>query len=232
VKLAIGIATYKRPYKLLRLLQSLEKQTFKNFDIMIVFDNNDFGSQQILTQIPIPIFRLVVNSSQKFVIGCWNLFHKDMIGNYNAHLTLCDDVALYDDCLQRVVDCLYTNFSDTDGVVGITQVYPRPNIKFQPTGQVLMGRKFVERFSSVDYQVCCPAYSQWQQDSELLKYTSQLGKFVLCEQARLTHYHPVYYRKELDDTHRIVRGAVYRKDKEIYNGRNNRGLVWGNSWEL
>jgi glycosyltransferase involved in cell wall biosynthesis len=228
MKVLIGIATYQRINKLERLIQSLKKQTYQNFDVYVVCDNRDTESADYIIS-KYPSIMCTVMGVQSYVIGCWNFIHK--VGGYDAHLTLCDDVELLPDCLEKAVNELRTNFPDGDGVIGITQLYPgQDNVKFQPTGQVLMGKKFINRFK---YDVCCPNYKQWYQDNELLEFSSKLGKFKLSGEAKLIHHHPCYYPSEMDHTHTLVRNnSVQVEDKKKYQMRLARKLVWGESWEL
>lgn len=233
MKVLIGIATYQRVEKLKRLLKSIYNQTYQNFDILVVCDNNDFGTYKSLEK-EFPKTSFLVLDGQHYVIGCWNKIHSFAPANYGAHLTLCDDVELLPDCLEKAVKELKENFSNTDGVVGITQLYPgRENVFFQPTGQVLIGKEFIERFKKVDYRVCCNNYKQWYQDNELLEYSTKLNKFKLSKKAKLIHYHPSFYPSEMDHTHTLVRNnSVQIGDKEIYQKRLAKKLVWGESWEL
>ena len=231
VKILIGIATYRRLQKLIRLLNSIEKQTYKDYQIVIVFDNNDKETWSYIKE-KYPNIICILNEKQEFVIGCWNKIHKEFL-DFDAHLTLCDDVVLYENCIEEAVKELETKFPNKDGVIGITQQYPNhPNVFFQPTGQVLIGKKFLERYKNVNYQVCCPNYKQWYQDEELLLYTTFLNKFSLAKKAMLTHFHPGYYKEEMDETHNIIRGEIQKKDKEIYNKRRENNLIWGQNWTL
>jgi hypothetical protein len=237
MKVLVGIATYKRPEKLLRLLGSLCEQTYSNFDVAIGFDNNDSGTALKISPFLAKsyFFKLsvFVSNQHSYVIGLWNEIHRKGMekGIYDAHLALVDDVELYSDCLENVVNCLQTNYPDTDGVVGINQVYPGKNVQFMPAGQVLIGRKFVERYKDVNYQVCAPCFSQWYQDNELQQFATSLGKFKLCEEAKLIHHHPLYSDDKIDEAHKEVRGTILSRDRQIYNERQRLGLVWGQSWD-
>ena len=230
MKVLIGIATYQRVGKLKRLLKSIQNQTYKDYDVLVVCDNKDEETYSALyKEFPV-MFRVM--PEQSYVIGCWNAVHS--FSGYDAHLTLCDDVELLPDCLEKVVKELQENFSDKDGVIGITQLYPgKDNVFFQPTGQVLIGNKFLERYKEVGYQVCCPNYRQWYQDEELLEYSMGLKKFRLAKEAKLIHHHPCFYPSEMDHTHTLVRNnSVQIGDKQIYQKRLSKKLIWGKSWEL
>jgi hypothetical protein len=229
----VGIATYKRPLKLLRLLESLQNQTYKDFQVAVAFDNNDTESFKTLRFESIAyqfgVVTIHMNSKRGFVIGNWNWMHNYHFGKYDGHMMLCDDVELNSQCLEQAVDTMNTCFPDWDGVVGILQEYPGNRVvKYEPAGQVLIGKKFLKRFLP-DHDVCCPAYSHWNQDVELRQFAGD--KFKIGP-AKLLHHHPLYERSEMDETHNLSRGPVWKRDKEIFRKRQAKGLVWGKSWEI
>jgi hypothetical protein len=230
MKILIGIATYKRPEKLKRLLRSIENQNYKNFDVAIAFDNGDIESISALGEWNIPLF-LCVMPKQSYVIGCWNKLHQ--LKGYDAHLMLCDDVELFPDCLENAVKELEEKFPDLDGVIGITQECPgRLDYTYKPFGQTLMGRKFIDRYKEVNYQVCCPYYVHFSQDCEMWQFMSELGKTYHSDKARLYHYHPAFKPEEIDATHAIVRvPTIFQKDIETFKKRQAEGKLWGRSFE-
>lgn len=227
----VGIATYKRPLKLLRLIESLQNQTYKDFQIAVAFDNDDTESFRIsgIVRMGVPLVSVHMNSKQEFVIGNWNWMHNYHFGKYDAHLMLCDDVELDPQCLEQTIGTMNTCFPDGDGVVGILQEYPGNRlVKYEPAGQVLIGKKFLEKFLP-EHDVCCTNYAHWYQDQELRLFAGD--KFKIGP-GKLLHHHPLYERSEMDETHRESRGPVWQKDKQIFQKRQAKGLVWGNNWEL
>jgi glycosyltransferase involved in cell wall biosynthesis len=237
MKLALVIPTFQRTFKLKRLLDSVAKQTYTNFDVHIYYDNNDFESCSYIKELKYT-FQIyhTINDKQEFVIGSWNKFFKSMFelylgNNYSIVQWLVDDVALYPDFLEQVVNSMEKNFPDTDGVIGTRQECPGyQNYTFKWFGQSAIGRKFIERYKEVDYKVCCPFYSHFYQDEEMWMYATSLGKFINCSEALLKHYHPAFVKEEVDTTHPLVRGTVMRTDKHIYQERKEKGLIWGKSW--
>jgi glycosyltransferase involved in cell wall biosynthesis len=233
MRLLVSIASYQRPQKLLRLLKSLSEQTYFNFETLVVFDNEDDQSlKEVKSLIDFP-FTYHVMRQHEYVIGCWNTSHRICMNlGYDANLTLCDDIKLYSDCIEKAVNHLINKFSDLDGVIGISQNCEKSvKYNYNPAGQVLIGSKFIDRYNSVYYNVCCTNYIQWFQDAELFEYASSANKFDVCKEAIVTHYHPVHHREEMDETHSMVRGNIYQRDKNIYRNRKQLGLVWGKSWE-
>jgi len=230
MRVLIGVATYKRPEKLTRLLKSLEAQTYQNFHTHIVFDANDKESVIGATSYQ-RNYTMEINPEHGYVIGCWNLAHR--CPGFDAHLMLCDDVELHKTCLERALEALETRFKDTDAVIGLSQECPGyPNYTYKPFGQTLMGRKFIDRFEPVDYQVCCPFYTHFYQDAEMWQYMSELGKTYHCKEAILNHYHPSFKKDELDETHGIVRvKSLFNGDIELFKRRQAEGKLWGKTWD-
>lgn len=242
MKIAVAIPTFQRPKKLKRLLDSLETQTYKDFHVIIFYDNNDHETCSYIKTLHYNFYiSHVINDKQEFVIGSWNKVFKeivnkhDFVGNFvfDCVQWLVDDVELTPNFLEQAVACLKAYYPDTDGVIGTAQLCPgREDYTFKWYGQPLIGRKFIERYKDVDYKVCCPQYSHFFQDEEMWLYAKSLNKFENCEEAVLYHYHPAFKPEEMDSTHPIVRGKLMRQDRAIFDERQKRGLIWGKSWEL
>lgn len=238
MKLLIGIATYKRLDKLKRLLESLKSQTYQKFTITVVCDNNDYETHdRIINEKWFDLARINTRTqnTHKFVIGAWNFVVKENIprNDWDGFIGLCDDVELKEDALQKAVDFHKDRYADGDGVIGFNQECPgHPEYTFKWFGQTLIGRKFIERYKDVNYQICCPYYIHLYQDEELHQYASSLDKFYPCKQAILYHYHPGFIKEELDETHKLSRTQQIRKqDLETFTRRQKEGKIWGWIWE-
>jgi hypothetical protein len=97
-----------------------------------------------------------------------------------------------------------------------------------------MGRKFVERYKHVDYQICCPAYSHFFQDEEMWQYSSSLGKFHESKTAVLKHFHPSFCGN-IDEAHNNIRfgeNSPKQHDDKMFERRQKLGLIWGKSFSL
>lgn len=233
MKILIGIVSYMRHIKLNRLLTSIYKSNFKNFDIFIAYDNNDWDSA---IRIAHSKFRhtAFIRDKHCYIGGNWNhLINHGMNAyphiKFDAFLPLVDDIELFPDCLDKLVDDMTLLYPDTDGIIGITQEDKQRS--FVPAGQCLIGKKFIERFKAINYQVYCPDYTHWFIDSELHEYACSLNKFALSSNAKLIHYNPSVYKEEQDETHKITRSEIMRIDKETRRKRVEKGLTWGKSWE-
>ena len=250
MKILIGIATYQRTGKLQRCLDSIKASNYWNYEIVVVADNSDQATDQYLSANKNLFWDVVVQDRQGFVIGGWNRIVKDYFNDmikewesettfveepFDAFLGLVDDVELSEDTLEKAVQAHRFHFPDGDGVVGLHQTCPgHPEYTFKWYGQTLMGRKFIERYREVDYQICCPYYKWSHQDEEMFQYANSLGKFKECPEASLRHYHPSFIAGERDSTHDIVRfGSDSPKlhDLQVFADRQKRGLIWGKDWE-
>lgn len=237
MKLLIGIATYQRTKKLQRLLRSLYWTSYKDYRIEIVADNKDYNTRNEIQYLNADMV-VKVQDSHKFVIGAWNRVVQENIDkdDWDGFIGLCDDVELKIDTLQKAVDQFKEHFPDGDGVVGFKQECPgHPEYTFKWFGQTLMGRKFIERYKDVNYQICCPDYKHFYQDEEMYEYASSLNKFKICGNAVLLHYHPGFVSEEVDETHNIIRsGSVSPKNYDIAlnKKRKEAGLLWGKDFKL
>lgn len=235
MKLYVVIPTYKRIKKLYRCIRSILESIGQNYRIAVMVDGNDYNTYKAVKNMGISSVDSHLSFERLLAPGNWNKFFKLYQGKeWDGALWLCDDTEIYPDCLKKAVGCLIKNFPDTDGIVGINQTCPgHPEYKGMPYGQVLIGRKFVERFKEVDYQVCCVDY-KWQfQDEELWEYAKSLNKFVFCKEAKMLHYHPSRMPEQMDETHKLSRLPSIRAwDQRTYKERKRRELIWGKNWEV
>lgn len=236
MRIAVVIPTYKRIKKLERCLWSLAKQTYQNFDVHIYCDNNDHETLDWLRTKDNVVNRFInyvsVNTKQEFVIGSWNKFFKQYHENYDAVQWLVDDVEVSENFLAEMLAMMIKEFPDTDGVIGSKQICPgREDYTFKWYGQPLIGRKFIERYKEVNYQVCCPDYNHFYQDEEMFEYANSLAKWNVAKDAVLKHYHPSFLPDELDDTHPLVRGVIQKIDNATRWERQQKNLNWGNSFK-
>lgn len=234
MKIAIVIPTYKRINKLKRCLESIYNQTYKEFDIFVYCDNNDSETYSWLIENHLDKVKVNINRTQEFVIGSWNkFFSSEHLKFYDAVAWIVDDVELYPDYLERLVADMNRLFPDLDGVIGATQVCPgRKEYTYKPYGQVLIGKKFIERYKEINYQVCCPDFNHFWQDCEMWEYATSLNKFYHSQGAVLKHYHPAFLSNEMDETHPLVRGKIKSQDDETYKKRKKLNLIWGREFTL
>lgn len=239
MKLLIGIATYKRIKKLERCIESIKKSTYKNIlQIEVIIDNNDYETLNFISNRYEEDFSLIdckIQPEHKFVIGAWNrVIQENMDKEWGGFIGLCDDVELRLNALEEIVKYHKENFPNTDGVCGFAQeCYGNEKYTFKEYGQTLMGRKFIERYKEVNYQICCPFYKHFKQDREMYQFASFLNKFKFCSTAILDHDHPSF-TGNIDETHNIIREGVNspkKHDFDLYIKRNKENKIWGKTWE-
>jgi glycosyltransferase involved in cell wall biosynthesis len=233
--LAIVIPTYNRIEKLNNCIRSILNQDFKNYKIYVYCDDNDLSTfRHIQDHYKDTVFS-VLNSKPLFVAGSWNRFTSENFesGDWDAMARIVDDVVLYSDCLSKTMSLFEKSYTDTDGVTGIAQVCPgNPNYTYKPFGQCVIGRKFIERFKTVNYKVCCPAYNHWFHSEEMYNYACSVGKFNFCKDAVLEHHHPAFIKNLHDQTHDKCRGPVRKNDEDTWKRRQSTNLMWGLNFTL
>lgn len=235
-KLDMVIPTINRAKKLDRCLASIINQSYQNYEVCVIM--NDCGRQdtiEVVEKYDFSKFWYKIPGNNLGVGGAWNYYFTNYFErrNRDAVLWLVDDVEVLPDTIEKAVQCMITNFPDTDGVVGLAQECPNnPNYTFKWYGQVLLGNKFIKRYKEVNYQVCCPVYFHFHQDFEMYCFANKLNKFKECPQSILYHYHPAFIKEEMDMTHSLSRGQSKRLDDYKFKLRQEKNLIWGNSWEL
>lgn len=229
MKFNIVIPTYHRIKKLERCINSIRKQTYQNYEITVICDNNDKETYEFMGN-KYCIYQKMSSFLMKkhlYVAGCWNWFTKNYFEYIKDNMIwLCDDTAMYPDCLEQLNKFINNNFENKDYVVGLKQIVPGcPRAESMVYGQVVLGKEYIARFPN--YQVCAPCFTFWYQDQENYLYARSLGKFKFCKTALINHYHPCYIKEEIDTTHKLSRGDIQQKDKQIFEERQKQGLLWG-----
>ena len=234
MRFTVVIPTYKREKKLKRCIKSILNGKKKEVVIYAIHDQGDEETADEIRSEFRDTGKVVSYAlpGHNYVIGIWNWFARTCwMGIKDAMVWIVDDVELDKNCLREVEKVFTSKYQDFDGVVGISQrCQGDKGIHGTPYGQMAIGKKFINRYP--DKQLCCKAYTHFYQDEELWKYAKSLNKFTWADKALLTHYHPCFVPKEMDATHKIVRGATMKADKLIYEDRKKRGLIWGQSFEL
>lgn len=158
----------------------------------------------------------------------WNDHIKE--SHFDVMLYLNDDIILHINCLKNIVDIFNIHFPDLDGIVGIRQSNLPPDQALQ-TAFGAIGDKFADRFP--DRQVFMPKYSRFYGDRELYEYSTKINKLYFDEKdgPELQHFHPSFYKDMMDETYKDVRKHLTH-DKLLYTERHNKGLLWGENFEL
>jgi len=232
MKIAVVIPTYQRVKKLERCIKSILNQTYKDVEIFVYADDNDRETESFVSGLNNPTISVAVNDTREYVIGSWNKFTRECWDkDWSIMAWIVDDVELDKHCFENAVYRMLTLFSDTDGVIGLSQSCPGvEGYTYKPYGQSLLGRKFISRYPG--HAASCPDYIHFWQDQELYTYASSLNKFYHSREAIVKHYHPSFIKEEMDATHSLVRGLVKKKDTETYYKRRQQNLTWGRNFNL
>jgi glycosyltransferase involved in cell wall biosynthesis len=238
MKFHIVVPTLKRPAKLERFFNSLISQQLDEtwlaenpttVGLHVYFDNNDKDSYDYFKDKFGSYFltKYILLEDQNRAFGIWNKYLKTM--DVDAMFYVCDDIEFKPDCLITCLKEFTTRFPDTDGLMGLNQ----ENISsdkdgFSRNAMGIIGRKFAERYP--DRQCFCPDYISFHADAELGNFARSLGKFHFAANANIIHYHPVYHKDQLDETHSVVR-QMKDVDREMWNLRKKRNLLWGQSFD-
>ena len=235
MKVDIIIPTFKRAEKLKRCLDSIIAQTYQDWECLVVINGDDAETPKMLEKIDDKRIWFKTRGWNSYVIGAWNYYFEKFFKkrNRDAVMWVVDDVELKPNCLEEAVKEMRYLFPDLDGVIGLHQECPdTPSYTFKWYGQVLLGKKFIERYEAVGYKVCCPAYKHFYQDEEMYMFALDLNRFSSCQEAQLIHYHPSFLKTNIDEAHNKVRFDIKKQDTNTYVERRKKGLIWGKSWEL
>lgn len=138
----------------------------------------------------------------------------------DAILWAVDDMIFQPGSIEAAVKAMAKKFPDDDGVIGFTQEGQR---HFNPAGVGLMGRAFLKRYPG--RRPFFPGYFLFAcQEIEWLG--TKLGKFYLCPEAKIYHFHPHHHQSEIDATHAEGR-ASRLNDMNLKAKRMKENLIWG-----
>jgi hypothetical protein len=166
-----------------------------------------------------PIVRTLVEK-QKGSVYCRNLAC-EWVSDGLLYAT--DDIVFLPGAIDICYEQFNNTFEDDDGVLGLIQ-----NNDFNPTGMALVGIKFLERYP--DKKLFFPKYFHFA-CQEIHWLAEKLHRFAQSEHQMVTHYHPCYYKEEIDQTHRDAR--VHRDvDLQLMADRKTAGLIWGDQSDV
>jgi len=225
----IVIPSYNRTEKLKLCLESIQKAR----------KNLEKGDSAI---IHVYFSRIEdLNNMAKIISPSWTLQYKlyepdfkasqfwnDFLANIGSQglCYLTDDIEMDKDCLMNAFKVMKEKKYDC--VIGLHTTNGSED-KVCKASHGIVGINFILRFAN--REVFCPDYYCLYVDEELYRYSSELGKFVACYEATITHAHPDFTKKPPDATH--VHNRRYKqRDVAVYNQRQVKGLLWGKSCEL
>jgi glycosyltransferase involved in cell wall biosynthesis len=226
MKIDIVIPTLNRRDKLQTCINSIFRSA-KSEDIALYLY---FGTQSELE-----FFKVQLNNVPNVYIRYlpeykvptfWNNYLSEMKADALCYLN--DDVELYEDTLEVIMEDYQREFPNMDGVLGLNQVNIKDPHKVESAFGVI-GTKYADRYPN--RQVWCPDYFRFYGDWELWKRAKDIGKFYFSEVARINHYHPCTNKALVDATHDAVR-TYLRQDKLTFQRRQSMDLLWGKDFKL
>jgi hypothetical protein len=128
-----------------------------------------------------------------------------------------DDIVFRKGSVQAAWEVLVEN-GCSDMVVGFHQ----EGNKYHPAGVALVGEQFLDRYPN--HQLFYPKYFHFSAQ-EIYRYAEPMGKFYLCKQATIYHFHPMHHKEEMDQCHVDAR-VRKAEDMQIIKHREEAGLVW------
>lgn len=206
----IVIPTRNRYEKLMKTLKSIPD----NIGVYIIFDG-DSKTYNLLQDKKLYTTKFLVSLNMGAVY-CRNQVIKHC---KDGVLYATDDIIFEPNSIESAFNALNTHFPDDDGVVGFVIDLP----DWHPTGVALVGQKFLRRYPQK--QLFNPDYFHFS-CQEIYWLAKKLGKFYQEPKAVIKHYHPCFYKEEMDKTHEEAR--IYReKDHILMRKRKAKGLIWG-----
>lgn len=215
----VVIPTYNRVEKLKKCLASLRNQTFQDFNVFVVADNNCEATRKAYGKDDLGDVGIIFNQKCKKAPRIWNSFLRD---NPNRSICfICDDVELDGNCFEELLKI--DNLDDK--LIGFNQKNLEVGCK---AAMGFVGTKFADRFN--ERQVWCPDYDNMHVDGELIDSAVHFGAFFYAPQCRLVHHHPVTDVRLFDETHNKTREHA-QQDAETRLFRQKKGLIWGRDYE-
>ena len=191
----------------------------KNLDIVIATRDRYEKLKRALNSIPKKSFikiNIIIDKGCNGAVYCRNLVIPKC---EDGVLYATDDMTFEPNAIENALSAFNRKFPDDDGVVGFVQI---PD-NFHPTGVALVGQKFLQRYP--DKQLFNPEYFHFA-CQEIYWLASRLGKFHQEPTAIIRHYHPAFFKEEMDKTHQEAR--IHReKDHALMRERQAKGLIWG-----
>jgi GT2 family glycosyltransferase len=89
---------------------------------------------------------------------------------------------------------------------------------------MLVGKKFFDQ--RLGRKLFYPEYRHFFADTELGEYAKSIGRFMFCEEAQITHYHPST-GAQADATHTEGRCEKWEHDHYLYLKRKSEWLKNG-----
>lgn len=227
MKLDIVIPTLQRERKLRNCITSIEKAR-KDNDVTVYLYFNNIEEIKALQEL-LPFFRYSwidasVLIEEYRVPAFWNAHLRRMRADAMCYLN--DDVILFPDTIDKLMESYQKHFPDYDGILGINQSNLTSTSNKEGAFGVI-GKKYANRFPNK--QVFCPEYYRFYADYEVELYAKSIDKFIYDKEVKIVHLHGSFYGE--DKTHNSVRNWLIT-DRNIFKRRQKKKLLWGANYDF
>ena len=214
------IPTRNRWEKLQRCLRSIPRVLPQvELNITIICDGDRETAEKLIVSNNGQVGHLVLVAKHSGAVYCRNLVTQCA---EDALLYATDDIEFKPGAIEVATESMREHFPDDDGVVGFNQIGKQ---EFSKAGVALVGQQFLRRHPGK--KLFYPKYFHFS-CQEIERLALRLGKLHFEEQAMLCHYHPIWNREEMDNTH--VEAREHRKDdQKISSERRAKKLIWGDN---
>jgi len=137
-------------------------------------------------------------------------------------LNASDDLMFHPECLSAAVYGMKQRFPHGMGVIGINQLQ-RGSPRGRHYAFSLMNREYIDHFP--DRIIFCPDY---------IHYCSDMEHGIFAQKSRCFFYEPcaMVDHIRVNDMTTQLGLHEYKMDREIYRIRFNKGLLWGQTFDL
>ena len=214
------IPTRNRWEKLQRCLRSIPKALPQvELNIIIICDGDHNTAGKLIASNNGQVGRIILIANHRGAVYCRNIMTQCA---EDAVLYATDDIEFKPGAIEMAAKSMMKHFPDDDGVIGFNQLGKQG---FSKAGVALVGQRFLRRYPGK--KLFYPGYFHFS-CQEIERLASKLGKLHFEERAKLYHYHPIWNREEMDQTH--IEARKRRKD-DLAISREHRAkkLIWGDN---
>lgn len=217
-EITIIIPTRNRYEKLMKCLDSVSKEALDiSISTVIICDGDKETAKKLIDDERIE--RMIYVRGNRGIVYCRNLVTPTV---EDALIYATDDIVFQPGAIDEAIKSMRMHFPDDDGVIGF-HIENAPS--FCISGVSLVGQPFLKRYPGK--KLFFPEYFHFS-CQEIERLGTKLGKIHSEKKARILHYHPAFYRDEIDGTHEEARKHRQR-DKALSINRKEKGLIWGDA---
>ena len=217
-EITIIIPTRNRYEKLMKCLGSVSKEALDiSISTVIICDGDKETAKKLIDDERIE--RMIYVRGNRGIVYCRNLVTPTV---EDALIYATDDIVFQPGAIDEAIKSMRMHFPDDDGVIGF---HIENASSFCISGVSLVGQPFLKRYPGK--KLFFPKYFHFS-CQEIERLGTKLGKIHSEKKARILHYHPAFYRDEIDKTHEEARKHRQR-DKALSINRKEKGLIWGDA---